>query len=532
MGGITNSGTISAGSDGIFIGAKLDATASFTLSTFAGAISNAGAISGANGIVIGSGVTFAAGSDIINSGSITGTTAAIDVSAATSPVTIDQQAGTINGAILLSASGDTLNIAGGIVNGDVVGQAASGTVNIAPGAGNAFVFANTIAGVAAVNVNSGTFFDGGTISATSLNVNAGGTLAPGAPGALGTLTVVGNVAFQGGSTYLVAINGATASATSINGSATLNGATLALANGAKFNVGQTYTIMTASGGVSGQFTSGITLGSLYRARVTYDPDDVLLTIGFNQLAPLLPANAPVNVVNVTHAIDTFILNGGTLPAGFSSLFNYSTAQIDNALSQLSGEVATGAQLSGFQLMTSFMTLLLDPLGGGAAPGGSAGIGPLPFAPDQPTATEEIAASAYAAMLKAPQKAPDVPISQYGPWRTWGAAFGGSSSLTGDAVVTGSRDVRTTAGGFAAGLDYRVSPDTVLGIALAGAGTGWDLSGGGGSGHSDAFQAGLYAKHQLGAAYLSGALVFANYWTSTTRTVTVAGTDTLKADFNA
>ncbi len=114
----------------------------------------------------------------------------------------------------------------------------------------------------------------------------------------------------------------------------------------------------------------------------------------------------------------------------------------------------------------------------------------------------------------------------------GAAYGGSHSITGDPVVVGSHDVRTTAGGFAAGLDYRVSPETVLGIALAGAGTGWDLTAGLGSGHSDAFQAGLYAKHQFGQAYLAGALAFANYWASTSRVVTVAGADTLKATFDA
>jgi outer membrane autotransporter protein len=177
-------------------------------------------------------------------------------------------------------------------------------------------------------------------------------------------------------------------------------------------------------------------------------------------------------------------------------------------------------------MNQFMSLLLDPL----ADGHGAGIGPLPFAPagqQQTTFTPEVA-SAYASVLKAAA----APITAYGPWRAWGAAYGGSNSITGDPVVVGSHDVRTTAGGFAAGLDYRFSPDTVLGVALAGAATGWNVSAGLGSGNSDAFQAGLYAKHQFGAAYLAGALAFANYWASTTRNVTVAGTDTLKASFDA
>src|SRR5215813_1411322 len=48
-------------------------------------------------------------------------------------------------------------------------------------------------------------------------------------------------------------------------------------------------------------------------------------------------------------------------------------------------------------------------------------------------------------------------------------------------------------GFAAGLDYRLTPDTVAGFALAGSGTDWSLAQGLGGGKSDAFQAGLSAR---------------------------------------
>jgi outer membrane autotransporter protein len=177
-------------------------------------------------------------------------------------------------------------------------------------------------------------------------------------------------------------------------------------------------------------------------------------------------------------------------------------------------------------MTAFMGLLIDPLGGG----GSGGIGPLPFASGGQGAWPAEVANAYAMALKAP-KVSDEPITAFGPWRAWGAGFGGTNSISGDAAA-GSHDVRASAGGFAAGLDYRVAPGTVVGFAIAGAGTGWSLSAGLGSGQSDVFQAGFYAKHQMGAAYLAVALGGANYWASTTRTVTIAGADTLKAQFDA
>ncbi len=47
-----------------------------------------------------------------------------------------------------------------------------------------------------------------------------------------------------------------------------------------------------------------------------------------------------------------------------------------------------------------------------------------------------------------------------------------------------------------------------------------------------FQLGVYAKHSVGPAYLAGALSYAWQDVTTDRTVTVAGSDTLHASFNA
>ena len=41
-------------------------------------------------------------------------------------------------------------------------------------------------------------------------------------------------------------------------------------------------------------------------------------------------------------------------------------------------------------------------------------------------------------------------------------------------------------GIAAGLDYKLSPDTLIGFALAGGGTSWSLAQGLGGGRSDVF----------------------------------------------
>ena len=54
----------------------------------------------------------------------------------------------------------------------------------------------------------------------------------------------------------------------------------------------------------------------------------------------------------------------------------------------------------------------------------------------------------------------------------------------------------------------------------------------GSGRSDLFQAGAFVRHTVGPAYVTGALAYGWQDVITDRTVTVAGIDRLRAQFNA
>ena len=117
------------------------------------------------------------------------------------------------------------------------------------------------------------------------------------------------------------------------------------------------------------------------------------------------------------------------------------------------------------------------------------------------------------------------------WNAWGAAFGGGVWNAGVASI-GSHDTSSAAGGFAAGADYHVSPDTMLGFAVAGSGAGWSLSQGLGGGRSDVFQVGVYGVHDFGPAYVAAALDASNYWTTTNRTVTLPGGGAYAANFDA
>ena len=162
---------------------------------------------------------------------------------------------------------------------------------------------------------------------------------------------------------------------------------------------------------------------------------------------------------------------------------------------------------------------------GAEPPGTSGPA-FGFAPERETLPDDIA-RAYASVLKAPaMKAPTFEQR----WTAWGGAYGGSNRTGGDPAVLGSHDLSASTAGFAAGLDYRPMPDSVVGFALAGGGTNWSLAQGVGGGKSDAFQAGVYGATRSGPAYLAAAFAFTNHWMSTDR-FAFAG-DHLTASFNA
>src|SRR5207248_1523550 len=80
-------------------------------------------------------------------------------------------------------------------------------------------------------------------------------------------------------------------------------------------------------------------------------------------------------------------------------------------------------------------------------------------------------------------------------------------------------------------DYRIAPNTLAGFALAGGGTNFSVGNGLGSGRSDLFQAGAYARHTMGAAYVAAALAYGWQDVTTNRTVTLAGLDQLQARFH-
>jgi uncharacterized protein with beta-barrel porin domain len=113
---------------------------------------------------------------------------------------------------------------------------------------------------------------------------------------------------------------------------------------------------------------------------------------------------------------------------------------------------------------------------------------------------------------------------------WASAFGGAQTTDSNAAA-GTGYTTSNIVGTAVGADYLLSPDTLFGFAMAGGGTSFAVANGG-TGRSDLFQLGAYVRHTQGPAYVSAAIAYGWQDITTYRTVTVAGFDQLRAEFNA
>ncbi|MDD1522825.1 autotransporter domain-containing protein [Bradyrhizobium sp. WBAH42] len=385
--------------------------------------------------------------------------------------------------------------------------------------------ANTYTG--STNVNGGILRVDGDISPSSLTtVNSGGALfgagrvgntviasggiyAPGDGGPGSSMQVQGHLAFQSGSVYVVQVgSGSSTSHARVSGNVVLNGTVgVALYPGAA--VMKHYSIMQFFGSSSDNFSGVAAPGGLI-GTTTVGSNEVFLDFALDYGAKYA---LNVNQKNVATTLQNFFNSNGFLQAEFAGLG-------PNGLTQASGEPATGAQQTTFNAMNLFLGLLTDVFSSGR----SGTPGATPFAPDA-QARGKKTRDAFAAIDR---KAPAATFEQR--WDVWAAGYGGSQTTDGNAGL-GSNNTTSSVYGTAVGLDYRFSPSTIAGFALAGGGTGFNVSGLG-WGRSDLFQAGAFLRHTAGPAYVTAALAYGWQDVTTNRVVTAAGYDQLRAQFNA
>jgi uncharacterized protein with beta-barrel porin domain len=519
---------------------------------------------------LGDGVSLNAGGTVTNQtgGIITGARYGVYVTGGSGTVTNAGTIGGASGSVVFAGSGlNTLTLqTGSMLIGDAIGSTAGGATNalILQGSGEAdnnFLDFNTLnveasgawtlggdSTIGATTVSSGTLIVAGDLT-SPVSVDAGGALAgsgavgdvsilsggafhPGSGVAGSSMTVHGALGMAAGSTYIVDLSLLTSSFASVSGVATPGGATVEIASGSSIAFHQTYTILTATGGVSGTFDPTVVPGSA-KATLSYDADDAYLTFTTSTIAAFLPGCGGSTEFNVATALDKFANNGGALPAEFGTLYSLPAPQLASTLSQLSGEATTGAQRATFGAMNGFVGMFFDGVGvGDTGTVGGRAIGPASvpggaLAYDDPT-FGTLASGALAAVTPRDQKPATIATPA---WSVWAQSYGGSSTTDGNCCA-GSSATTSQNYGLVVGADYRLSPDTVLGFGLGGGGTSFALAGGLGGGRSDLLQAGVYALRNFGGAYVGAAAAYGWQEVTTNRTVNVGSSESLQAKFDA
>jgi outer membrane autotransporter protein len=380
-----------------------------------------------------------------------------------------------------------------------------------------------------VTVLSGATLAGsGTVGSTL--VRSGATIAPG--NSIGTLTVNGLFLMDTGSTYEVEIAGNGASdRIAVNSVAMITGGQVgvtALDPQTSYINGQRYTILTATGGVAGNFTGVVSRSAFLDLAIEKQPNQIDLVIavkGSNPGTSPGPGPTPPPAIFGTVAqtrnqfataagLDTLPQAGGTL-ALYNSLLMLDAPSARQAFDALSGEIHASAKSAMVDESWLLRAAVNDRL---RSAFGAVGASPM--------ATLNYGFSADLA----PSATGPMPRLRSDRFAVWGQGYG--SWGRSDADRNAAKLTRST-GGFLIGADVAVVDTLRLGVVAGYSRSEFDVNGRLSSGESDNYHLGLYGGGQWGALGLRLGASYTWHAIETRRTVGFAGFgDRLKAGYDA
>ena len=490
--------------------------------------------------------------------------------------------------VLGTLKGDTLSLQGDIFNYSIVefDQATDGTyadIMSETGALNkSGVGVLTLSGTntysGATTINAGTLAVTGDTSSSSFTVNSGATLSGSgtvgsttvtngailAPSTTSTLSISGDLVMDAGSTLKVnAYANGTNSKVAATGTATINGGSVNVTadSGGTWNNSTVYTVVSATGGVSGTFASVTDNLAFLDPSLSYESGAVKLTLARNDVSyvdvvvPLPPAPTPPPVVTPTPppvvvptpapeptpppvvtptpepepvpmpeptptpytSLSTFQVakaldNGSVSPNQdmqqlYTALNSMSVEQARTAIAELGGApLGSISNLTPVQTRT-FATNIFSRMSGASA--GGIGLASLAFADAGDISTTFKHLADVGAIgengYQEPQKIGDIEL--------WIRLVGGRTTSSGDASL-GIADATTTTGGIQTGIDKK------MGEWIVGGSFGYlrsDMEQTGLDGDVDSYQFGLYLSQNAKNYRLSANIIGGQYKNDTART---------------
>ncbi|KQP10886.1 hypothetical protein ASF28_07310 [Methylobacterium sp. Leaf99] len=381
--------------------------------------------------------------------------------------------------------------------------------------GGALEIAGSI--VSAATVKAGGILTGAG-SMGDVTVKAGGTLAPGALASMGTLAVNGTLTAQAGSQYSVRTTATTSDSTRVAGAAHLDGGTVVVAaSPAAFTLGTRYTILTATGGVTGRF-SGVTgtapiapfIGLVDR----YDANAVYLDVAASFATAAVTRNQRATAAGLDG-----LPAGNALFAAAAHLPNAATAQ--SAFDRLSGDLHGSLQTQMIDDSRFARNAGIDRIRSASGAVGGSRAPVLAYA--GPSAALPYAGNATGThgFVAAPATTERLAI--------WTQALGDWSRRDADGNASG---LTRTGGGFLIGADHAVLDGRArLGV-MGGVGRS-TYSAPASSGWSDDYSLGAYGGAQLGALGLRAGTAVTFHDLRTRRNVTLPGfADILTGSYSA
>ncbi len=449
---------------------------------------------------------------------------------------------TINaGGTLQFARADDTAYAGTLAGTGALIKAGAGTLNYT-GNGSAFTGLTSIAaGTLAVNGTLGGPVDvlsGGTLGGNgtmgSVTVLSGGIAAPG--NSVGTLHIAGDVTFNTGSTYEVELAASGSSdLIAATGQGILNGGivdVVALDPQTSYQSGQSYTILTAQGGISGSFDAAVSDSPFLRVNL----DDLLNGVGITiaVVNSFTTVAITPNQFATAAALDTLPQAGPELGLYNALLSLPSGSEARAAFDQLSGEAYASAKGLFVEQSGLIRTAMIDRLRASFGAVGASGApvvsyegaapGMLAYAPPSGASPVQVAAD-----MSMPVKAVTVPATTE-RFALWATGFGSWADMDGNGNAAG---LSSDTGGFLIGADTPLADGWRLGVTGGYSYSSFDVSGRNASGDSDNWHVGAYAGNQWGPLGLRTGLAYTWQDVETSRNVAFPGfADQLSGDYDA